>query len=172
MLGTENLYTAAQTRALDHCAIHDHGIPGSVLMSRAAQAAFRHLLELWPEPGRVQVLCGTGNNGGDGFLVADLAHKRGIEVTVFQVGDAAKIAGDALMARQQALANGVKIVPFGKELPVADGVIVEARGIVDQHAQWWRIDLRLRHDLRGAAGVRKVGNDDVRALPCRTQFGT
>lgn len=126
MLGTENLYTAAQTRALDHCAIHDHGIPGGVLISRAAQAAFRHLLELWPEPGRVQVLCGTGNNGGDGFLVADLAHKRGIEVTVFQVGDAAKIAGDALIARQQALANGVKIVPFGKELLVAEGVLVDA----------------------------------------------
>jgi ADP-dependent NAD(P)H-hydrate dehydratase / NAD(P)H-hydrate epimerase len=126
MLGTENLYTAAQTRALDHCAIRDHGIPGSVLMSRAAQAAFRHLLELWPEPGRVQVLCGTGNNGGDGFLIADLAHKRGINVTVFQVGDAAKIGGDALIARQQALANGVKIVPFGKEPPVAEGVIVDA----------------------------------------------
>jgi hydroxyethylthiazole kinase-like uncharacterized protein yjeF len=126
MLGTENLYTAAQTRALDHCAIHDHGIPGIVLMSRAAQAAFRHLLELWPEPGRVQVLCGTGNNGGDGFLIAELAHKRGIEVTVFQVGDPTKITGDALLAQKQALANGVKIVPFGKSPLVPQGVIVDA----------------------------------------------
>lgn len=126
MLGTENLYTAAQTRALDHCAIHDHGIPGIVLMSRAAQAAFRHLLDRWPEPGRVQVLCGTGNNGGDGFLIADLAHKRGIEVTVFQVGDSAKIGGDALLARKQALANGVKIVAFGQVPLVAEGVTVDA----------------------------------------------
>lgn len=126
MLGTEHLYTAAQTRALDHCAIHDQGIPGIVLMSRAAQVAFRHLLELWPEPRRIQVLCGTGNNGGDGFLMADLAHKRGIVVTVFQVGNPAKIDGDALLARQQALANGVKIVPFGQEPLVPEGVIVDA----------------------------------------------
>jgi NAD(P)H-hydrate epimerase len=126
MLGTETLYTAAQTRALDHCAIHDHNIPGIVLMSRAADAAFRYLLETWPQLERVQVLCGTGNNGGDGFLIADLAHKRGIDVTVLQVGDAGKITGDALLARQQALANGVRIVAFGGESLVPDGVIVDA----------------------------------------------
>jgi NAD(P)H-hydrate epimerase len=126
MLGTENLYTAAQTRALDHCAIHDHGIPGITLMSRAADAAFRCLLEMWPQPERLQVLCGTGNNGGDGFLMADLAHKRGIEVVVLQVGDADKIAGDALLARRQALANGVKIVAFGEQALLPEGVIVDA----------------------------------------------
>jgi hydroxyethylthiazole kinase-like uncharacterized protein yjeF len=126
MLGTENLYTAAETRALDHCAIHDHHIPGIVLMSRAAEAVFRYLLEAWPEPGRLQILCGTGNNGGDGFLVADLAHKRGMEVIVLQLGDPAKISGDARLARQQALDNGVAIVPFGAVALTADGVIVDA----------------------------------------------
>jgi len=126
MLGTENLYTAAQTRALDRCAIRDHGIPGIVLMSRAAQAAFRHLLALWPEPGPVQVLCGTGNNGGDGFLIADLAHKRGLAATVFQVGDPARITGDALLAREQAVANGVKIVPFTGAALLSGGVVVDA----------------------------------------------
>ncbi len=85
MLGTEKLYTAAQTRALDACAIDTHGVPGITLMSRAANAAFDCLLGAWPVPGRLQVLCGTGNNGGDGFLVADLAHKRGIPVTVYPV---------------------------------------------------------------------------------------
>ena len=85
--GTEQLYTAAQTRALDHSAIHDHQVPGIILMSRAARSAFSALLEHWPGPERVQVLCGTGNNGGDGFLIADLAHRRGIAATVLQVGD-------------------------------------------------------------------------------------
>lgn len=126
MLGTENLYTAAQTRALDHCAIHEHHIPGITLMARAAAATFRYLLETWPAPEHLQVLCGTGNNGGDGFLLADLAHKRGIAVTVLQLGDAGKITGDALLARQQALANGVKIVPFGAAALVPTGVIVDA----------------------------------------------
>ncbi len=126
MLGTERLYTAAQTRALDHSAIHDHGIPGSTLMLRAAEAAFRCLLEAWPEPGRIQVLCGTGNNGGDGFLVADMAHKRGIPVTVMQVGEPEKIGGDALLARRQALANGVSITAFGDTPLDPEGVIVDA----------------------------------------------
>jgi NAD(P)H-hydrate epimerase len=126
MLGTEALYTAAQTRALDDCAIHKHNIPGITLMARAAEAAFSYLLEVWPEPEYVQVLCGTGNNGGDGFLIADLAHKRGIRVTVFQLGDVGKIKGDALLARQQAQANGVNIVPFKKGALMAEGVIVDA----------------------------------------------
>jgi len=126
MLGTENLYTAAQTRALDRCAIDEHHIPGITLMARAADAAFRYLLETWPAPERLQVLCGTGNNGGDGFLIADLAHKRGIPVTVLQLGDAEKISGDALLARRQALSNGVDIVPFGAAALAAEGVIVDA----------------------------------------------
>ncbi|CAA0090636.1 Bifunctional NAD(P)H-hydrate repair enzyme Nnr [Halioglobus japonicus] len=126
MLGTEPLYTAAQTRALDHCAIHDYEIPGITLMSRAAEAAFRCLLEVWPEPECVTVLCGTGNNGGDGFLIADMAHKRGIAVTVIQLGEPEKIVGDALLARQQALANGVTIIPFGEAQLVPEGVIVDA----------------------------------------------
>lgn len=124
--GTENLYTAAQTRELDRCAIHDHKIPGITLMSRAASACFEALLHNWPGVECIQVLCGSGNNGGDGFLVADLAHKRGIPVTVFQLGDPSKISGDALLARQQALANGVPIAEFDKSLVQGAGVIVDA----------------------------------------------
>jgi hydroxyethylthiazole kinase-like uncharacterized protein yjeF len=126
MLGTEPLYTAAQVRALDHCAIHDHHIPGITLMARAAEAAFRYLLQAWPEPGCIQVLCGTGNNGGDGFLLADLAHKRGFDVAVIQLGDAGKIRGDALLARQQALANGVAFTDFGTCPLNGSGVVVDA----------------------------------------------
>ncbi|MDX1733164.1 MAG: NAD(P)H-hydrate dehydratase [Halioglobus sp.] len=126
MLGTEKLYTAEQTRALDRSAIKEHGIPGITLMARAADTAFRHLLRMWPEPGALQVLCGTGNNGGDGFLVADLAHKRGIPVVVWQLGDAGKIGGDAALARQQALANGVTVREFqGAPLDPA-AVVVDA----------------------------------------------
>ena len=95
MLGSEQLYTAQETRALDRTAIDEHGIPGITLMARAADAAFRNLLATWPDVAAVTVLCGTGNNGGDGFLIADLAHKRGIEVSVLQVGDPRKISGDA-----------------------------------------------------------------------------
>ncbi len=125
-LGTERLYTAAQTRELDRCAIQDHKIPGIVLMSRAASAVFDALLRAWPDPECIQVLCGTGNNGGDGFLIADLAQKRGIPVNVLQLGDPDKIGGDALLARNQALANGVRIEPFEPIYLLQEGVIVDA----------------------------------------------
>ena len=122
----EALYTAEQTRALDRCAIDDHHVPGITLMSRAADAAFNCLVNSWPDPELVQVLCGTGNNGGDGFLIADLAHKRGIKAVVLQVGDADKITGDALLARNQALANGVEFQSFGDGAVLSLGVIVDA----------------------------------------------
>jgi NAD(P)H-hydrate epimerase len=95
-------------------------------MSRAARSVFDALLDSWPDPERVQVLCGTGNNGGDGFLVADNAHKRGIPVTVWQLGDAAKIGGDAKIARDQALSNGVEIRHWQGEPLVGEGVVVDA----------------------------------------------
>lgn len=126
LTNAEPLYTAEQTRALDRCAIVDHQVPGITLMSRAARAAFDAMLAAWPEPERVQVVCGTGNNGGDGFLVADLAHKRGIPAVVYQLGDPQKIGGDALLARNQALANGVSIEPYEPGVLLGLGVVVDA----------------------------------------------
>lgn len=120
------LYTAAQSRELDRCAIEKHGIPGIRLMRRAAEAAFLALGERWPRPPQVQVLCGTGNNGGDGYLVAAMAHLRGIPVAVLQLGDPARITGDALLARQYALDEGVAIAPFHPDALAADGVLVDA----------------------------------------------
>ncbi|MEP1473120.1 MAG: NAD(P)H-hydrate dehydratase [Halieaceae bacterium] len=122
----EPLYSAAQTRALDAAAIETHKIPGIVLMARAAQAAFDCLVTVWPEAEHVQVLCGTGNNGGDGFLIADLAHKRGIAVSVWQLGDPNKISGDAALARDQALANGVVIEPYEPGALLRYGVVVDS----------------------------------------------
>lgn len=120
------LYTAEQTRELDRIAIEDCGIPGIRLMSRAGQAAFELLLSEWPEPEQLHIYCGTGNNGGDGFIVAGLAQRRGIAVAVYQIGDADKIGGDALLARDNALADGVQITAFAADVAPASGVIVDA----------------------------------------------
>ncbi len=124
--GMTPLYTAQQTRELDRCAIEEHGIAGIRLMRRAAEAAFRALMQRWPRPERVQVLCGTGNNGGDGFLVAWMAQRQGIPATVLQLGDPAKIGGDALRAREQALADGVPVEDFRPEAVAEGGIIVDA----------------------------------------------
>ncbi len=119
------LYTAASVRELDRLAIDEFGIPGPQLMKRAARAAFAVLLERWPQPEHLHVFCGTGNNGGDGFIVAALARQRGLAVTAWQVGAAGKIAGAALQARQLAEREQVEIREFDGSVPRV-GVIVDA----------------------------------------------
>ncbi len=121
-----NLYRAEQCRELDRLAIDEFGISGTILMERAGEAAFRALREAWPEARHVLVLCGVGNNGGDGFVVARLAREAGLEVDVYQVGDAGRIQGDALAAHQRLL--GADVTPrdwSGQDLSGAD-VLVDA----------------------------------------------
>lgn len=102
------LYSTGQVREFDRRAIEELGIPGIDLMERAGAAAFRVLRRNWPRARDIGVLCGTGNNGGDGFVLARLAHLAGYQVTVWQVGDSARIQGDALTARARLEAEGVE----------------------------------------------------------------
>jgi hydroxyethylthiazole kinase-like uncharacterized protein yjeF len=125
-LSDNALYTAAQTRELDRIAIEDCGIPGIRLMSRAGRASFEVLLAQWPQPEHIHIFCGTGNNGGDGYIIAALARTRGIPVTVYQLGDAASIVGDAATARNQAIADGVEVKAFSDVMVPASGVVVDA----------------------------------------------
>ena len=66
------LYTAQQSRNLDASAIAS-GIDGYSLMCRAGEAAFALLQRAWPSPSSLHIVCGMGNNGGDGLVVARLA---------------------------------------------------------------------------------------------------
>ncbi|MCX7514170.1 NAD(P)H-hydrate dehydratase [Frateuria sp. STR12] len=92
------LYTVAQVRALDRRAIEALGIPAGELMRRAAAAAFASLRRHWPHAQRIAVYCGPGNNGGDGYLVALLAHEAGLAVEVVALADTVG-EGDAARAR-------------------------------------------------------------------------
>ena len=67
------LYSAAQVRALDAYAIDQLGVPGYTLMKRAGEAALRYLRSRWPTAYRVVIVCGSGNNGGDGYVLARFA---------------------------------------------------------------------------------------------------
>ncbi len=130
MPATDNLphalYRAEQVRELDRITIEEHGIPGLILMQRAGAAAFRLLQRRWPEASRIAVLCGIGNNGGDGFVVARLALEAGLEVALLQLGDPARIRGDALTCARAFEAAGGGVMPFEtlpKEIDlVVDGV--------------------------------------------------
>jgi ADP-dependent NAD(P)H-hydrate dehydratase / NAD(P)H-hydrate epimerase len=107
------VYRAAQVRELDRRAIELHGIPGFTLMQRAAAASFRELRWRWPDTKSVTVVCGTGNNGGDGLLVAALAHAAGLLVRVCIVGEPAAFKGDAARAWAEFQKTGLSLDSSG-----------------------------------------------------------
>ncbi len=119
------LYRAEQVREMDRVAIQTYGIPGEELMERAGQAAFALLRERWPDARRILVVCGPGNNGGDGYAVARLALEEGLDPLLVQLGHTARIRGEAAIHRQRYLdAGGGEILDTG--WPVDADVIVDA----------------------------------------------
>jgi len=127
------LLTAAQMRAIEQEAIESGQATGLDLMERAGRAIFEAILEEWPdlakEPRRAVVLCGPGNNGGDGFVVARLMREWGWEVGVYLFGDPQKLPPDAKanFDRWTALGGTVQsIEAFTGALPERPSVVVDA----------------------------------------------
>ncbi len=107
------LLTAAQMKAIEQAAIDSGEVTGLELMERAGRGVVDAVFEEWPELAktshRAVVLCGPGNNGGDGFVVARLLKEWGWEVEVFLYGDAEKLPPDARV-------NYVRWVEIGEVL--------------------------------------------------------
>jgi NAD(P)H-hydrate epimerase len=121
-----NLYRAAQVRELDRIAIQEYGIPGFDLMSRAGQEVFLCLIKHWPDAKAVAVFCGSGNNAGDGYIIARLALDAGLNVCVYAVSEPQKLTGDALSAYQKyAEAHGA-VSPFQARQLIKADVLVDA----------------------------------------------
>ena len=116
------LFSTAQVRALDQAAIAG-GIPGIELMERAARAALGMLERRWPQARGLCVLCGPGNNGGDGFLLATLARAAGLQANVIALPG--QPTGDAALARERFLGEGGQVSAAAGDLPDAD-VYVDA----------------------------------------------
>ena len=87
--------TAAAMRTVDRRAIEEVGIPSLVLMENAAAAAADAVGELFPEAGEVAIVCGPGNNGGDGLALARRLTIRGYGVTVLLWAGSSGLRGDA-----------------------------------------------------------------------------
>src|SRR5919204_3055660 len=107
----------AQMREADRFTIEEIGIPSLVLMENAGrqvvaaiEAAYEARLN-----GRVAVLCGRGNNGGDGFVVARTLLQRGIDASVFVIGSLADVRGDAKTHLDILGRLGVTVVEIGDE---------------------------------------------------------
>lgn len=76
------IVTAAQMKAIEQAG-NSHGLPYLQMMENAGLAAYAELKRQFPHPSRLLVVCGKGNNGGDGFVIARAAAKDGWSVTVF-----------------------------------------------------------------------------------------
>ena len=111
-----NVYSVASVREIDRTAIEDHGIPGYTLMTRAGAAALKNARQQFPDAQRWQVVCGAGNNAGDGYVVARLAANEGLVVSVLSLVDPSRLTGDAATACQDFQAEGGTIVPWTGQL--------------------------------------------------------
>lgn len=122
----EALYSVAQLRELDHCTIEDHGVPALTLMTRAGAAAWKILRRRWPQARKIVVLAGSGNNAGDGYVLAASAQRAKVGVQVLTLGDVEKLAGAAATARKRYLAAKGREQEFIGSLPADADVFVDA----------------------------------------------
>ncbi len=88
--------TAEEMRAIDRATTERFGVPSLTLMENAGSAIARFILQRYSEASRVAVICGKGNNGGDGFVVARKLHRAGRVVEVLLLGSRTELKGDAL----------------------------------------------------------------------------
>ena len=100
-------------RAAERAAIRG-GVASARLMENAAEALVEELLRFRPAPGAVVVVCGPGNNGGDGLAAARLLAQRGLPVSVFTLGDPEAYRGDAAANAGRARAAGLELFALSR----------------------------------------------------------
>src|SRR5437764_14515719 len=121
------ILNAAQMREADRRTIDDIGIASLVLMENAGRQAVAAMEALFPDllDRQVAVLCGRGNNGGDGFVVARTLLQRGVDVAVFLIGQVSDVRGDARVNLDILGRLGVTVVEVADgqawELHLAEG---------------------------------------------------
>ena len=102
-----------QVRRVDQVAIEQYGIPGIVLMENAGRGAAETLHRLAPS-GSVAIMCGGGNNAGDGYVIARHLQLLGREVQLLALADPAKLRGDAKTNADIAIASGIPLAITAK----------------------------------------------------------
>lgn len=143
------LLNAAKMREADRRTIA-HGTSGFVLMQHAGNAVARHIMRHWSER-PVLAVCGTGNNGGDGFIAASALAEHGWPVTVALVGSEDALKGDALLAFRHWRGHG-EVAAFSAELAGMHALIVDA--------------------LFGTGLARQVAGESLAAIQAMNAAGT
>jgi len=138
----DNLYSVDSVVRLEQVAINQSGIPAYELMKRAGDAVFQVLKTKYPQHKKILVLCGAGNNAGDGYVVASLAKQAGFTVRVISLIDPACLKNEALLAYQDWLSVAENTVADESLIDEAD-IIIDAllgtglkREVSGEWAQW------------------------------------
>lgn len=115
------LYRSDAVRAIERIAMDRYDLDEDDLMARAGLAAWRLLLDRWPDAQRIGIVCGPGNNGGDGYVLAELARASGRHVQVLRLDETVK-PGSAMRAAEAYRQAGGAIATYrsGDPWPYAD----------------------------------------------------
>jgi hydroxyethylthiazole kinase-like uncharacterized protein yjeF len=89
------IVTAAEMREIDRITSEQYGVPALTLMENAGSAVAKYVLQNYSEAKQVGVVCGKGNNGGDGFVAARKLHEAGRKVKVLLLANPKELRGDA-----------------------------------------------------------------------------
>lgn len=120
------LYRCEQIRVCEQQATSLYQLDENALMSRAGTEAFSHVVKLYPHVRHLAVYCGSGNNAGDGYVVARLAHEHGLLVTVYQCKALTDLPLAAQHAALLAINAGVDCQPADEPLDSEVELIVDA----------------------------------------------
>jgi NAD(P)H-hydrate epimerase len=150
-----DLYRAEQVRELDRLAIEYYGISGNGLMATAGQVLFDEIRRNWPRLRNIAVLCGGGNNAGDGYVVARLALQAGMAVEVYQLVEPHHLKGAARHAWEEAEAAGVSMIGYDGQRIDGHELIVDAllgTGLSGELSGHW---------AEAVAGINEAGSPVV-----------
>ena len=101
--------TADQIREIDRISIAEYGIPQSVLMYNAGYESAKFITENYFPLNKVLIFCGTGNNGGDGFVTAYILTNRGIKCDVILCGDSKKLTDSAKLYHDLCIKSEISV---------------------------------------------------------------
>src|ERR1041384_1432893 len=125
------IVTAAEMRQIDRATTERSGVASTTLMENAGTAVAEFALGRWPEARKVVVICGRGNNGGDGFVVARKLSQAGKQVVVALLGRPSDLKGDAAETFAQLPVDALEITSEAELREAVDDGLLSADLIVD-----------------------------------------
>ena len=157
--------TRQEVRAFDSWAINTLGIPGVVLMENAGRSCAKFIEDKIAEVAdpKVCIFCGTGNNGGDGYVIARHLLNSGVNVNVVISGDRAKIRGDAKINLDILESMGLSIEQLN---PTDDNIVEKIRALTDKADMV--VDSLLGTGLKGQLSeqyIRLIESINARSCP-------